>query len=296
MPDQHQDDAEMEARRKAVRDARRQKRLALIDRLDAEDAGDLAAKLEKCGQRLDLVCVCCGARSTVETRCDNKWCPSCAPLLAHRAVERFTPVAREMHWPLFVTFTAKNYEDRVGLRELRRAFTKFRRLRWWKHRVRGGVAMFEVSNRGQGYHPHVHALLDCHWLSVTIARPPAGSTSERWKKAVREALGEVSEQWSLCLGRPGSIHVRATFHCDKGDPSKGLRETLKYSVTTETLDNIEGQIAPLIRELRLARNLVTWGTCYKHPSLRKSKGVPAACECGAVGDRMPEHLVKRWTP
>lgn len=309
MPDQHEREREIEARRAALFVKRTQARLRLIDRLEDESADDLADKLRKCGERLDLLCVGCGRNSVVLKRCDNKWCPNCAPLLAFRAVERFTPVATEMHWPLFVTMTCKNWSDRVGLRELRRAFTKLRRLRWWKHRVKGGVAQFEVSrmsdkerarahlgaHHGLGWHPHLHALIDCHWLSVTVPRPPAGSTRERWNAAVRAALAEVAAQWSLALARDGTVKVRATFTTDHGDPTPGLRETLKYSVSTDVLEKTDGPIAPLIRELLLTRNLVTWGSLYRNPLLRKPKGVPCACECGAIGERLPEELVRRFT-
>ena len=309
MPDQPDADAAREARRQELFAARTASRISLITRLDDEDASDLADKLRKCGERLELVCVCCGRTSVVLKRCDNKWCPNCAPLLAFRAVERFTPVAKEMHWPLFVTFRVKNWCDRVGLRELRRAFTKFRRLRWWKKRVRGGVAMFEVSRLsdierkkrrlgprvGTGWHPHVHALLDCHWLSVTSSRPPAGTSKPKWDAAVLAAMNEVAEQWTLCLGRPGSLNVRATFKTDNGDPTRGLRETLKYSMSPDVLQTTDGAIAPLIRELLLTRNLVTWGTLYHNPLLRKSKGVPCACECGAIGDRMPADIMTRFS-
>lgn len=239
------------------------------------------------------------------SRCDNKWCPACAPALAWEKVNKYIEPAKEMVSPLYVTFTCKNWSDRVGLREFRRAFTKFRRLRWWKRRVIGGIAAFEVSRLtnaerksrglgerdGDGWHPHGHCLIDCAWLSVVTPRPRVGCAKEAWKKAVRAASSEVAEQWSLCVGRPGSIAVRATFKTDNGDPTQGLKETIKYSVKPSSLDTMDTAITPLIRELQLTRNLVTWGTMYRHPALRKQKRTPAPCECGAIGEWIPEEVL-----
>jgi hypothetical protein len=207
--------------------------------------------------------------------------------------------------PLYVTFTVKSWEDRIGLREVRRAFTKLRRLRWWKRRVRGGVAAFELSRlteeerkaaglkkvKGLGWHPHPHALIDCPWLSVVTPRPRIGCTKAQWDKAVRSACAEVAEQWSLCLGRPGSLHVRATFKTDNGDPTRGLKETIKYSVDMAALDGQDIAVTPVIRELQLTRNLVTWGSLYRHPSLKKQKRTATPCECGAVNEWLPEDLL-----
>ncbi len=308
MPDQHERDTEIQQRKAELFAARTASRLRLVERLENEGRDDLAARLEKCGRELRLKCTTCGTTKTVRVRCDNKWCPNCAPLLAWRAVERFTPAAREMRNPLFVTWTVKNWRDRVGLRELRRAFSKLYRLRWFKKRVSGGVCAFEVSRitekerkrqrlgtrDGMGWHPHAHSLIDCNWLSVTRSRPAAGCSRDAWARAVRIALAEVAEQWSLGLGRKGSVKVRATFKTDNGDPTRGLRETLKYSVSPDVLETTDGEIAPLIDDLMMTRNLTTWGTFHCHPSLRKVKRDPTPCECGDCKTMMPAAMVDAW--
>lgn len=308
MSDQPKEEAEKEARRLEIRSKRAASRKVIIEKLQDEGRDDLAQRLEKCGTKLRLKCTTCGTVKTVEVRCDNKWCPACAPLLAHQTVERFLPVAQLMLYPIYVTWTVKNWTEQVGLREFRNSFARLIKLRWFKRAVRGGVAAFELSRltnaerkrrrlkprEGMGVHPHAHALMDCHWLSVTVPRPPNGTPKDAFKRRVRLSLGEVAAQWSLALRREGSVKVRATFHTDQGDPTRGLKETMKYSVSTETLENSDAPIAPLIDELILTRNLTTFGYFYKHPLLKKRKRGAQPCECGDCGTMMPASLVEYW--
>jgi len=276
-----------------LREARNQQRRALIDALDDQAEHKLAARLEKCGQPLGMTCTNCGERKMAFTRCDLKWCPSCAPLIAHRAVQRYAPICAEFLSPLFVTLTVKNYSDRVGVRELRRAFTALRRHRWWKRCVRGGVASFECTNRGNGWHPHIHALIDCRWLSITVNRPAPGASTEAFRSAARRALNEVAAAWSDLLGRKGTLKVRAVFHRDNGDPTAAMREVIKYSCKPSDLISTPSS-ASLIHELSLTRNLVSWGTAYRHPTLRKPERAATECEgCNECGTFLPDDVIAR---
>lgn len=268
-------------------------RAALSAKLDACGADDLAARLDKCGQPLGMTCTACGHQKSIFTRCDLKWCPSCAPLLAHDKVTRYAPICAEFVSPLFVTLTVKNYSDRVGVRELRRAFTALRRQRWFKKCCLGGVASFEVTNTGKGWHPHIHALVDCRWLSITVNRPPPGSSNDAFRAAARRALNEVADVWSLAVGRKGSLKVRAVFKRDDGDPTAAMREVIKYSVKPSDLIEAD-EPDVLIRELSLSRNLVSWGSAYRHPTLRKPAAVATKCECcNAERTFLPDDVIAR---
>jgi hypothetical protein len=195
-----------------------------------------------------------------------------------------------IQWPLFVTFTCRNYADADGARDVRRAFTALRRHRWWKRAVRGGVAQVEVSNRGKGWHPHVHALCDCRWLAITVHTPRIGATTQQWKTAARAACAEVAAVWSDCVGRRGSVKVRRVWRRDNGDISAAMREVLKYSVSPDTMDRPIAEIIECIRAMDRMRNLVSWGTLYRRPELKRVKA-PLACACGAIGSFITDAAV-----
>lgn len=260
----------------------------MIDRLDSEGADDLADKLRKCGEKIDLVCIGCGDCKTAKTRCDRKWCPSCAPKLASATVAKYRKLVEEMDWPLFVTFTVKNY-DEPDVRPLRRAWGKLRRLRWFKRCAIGGIAAFECTAKNEGYHWHIHALIDCHWLAVTALPPARTASKAEWIKRGKIAAKEVGEQWSLCTTRPSSVHVRRVWKRDGGDVTKACMEVMKYAVTAESLLTMREPVAPMLRLLSGTRLVTSFGTCFgKAP--KAPKRPPLVCKCGC-SDRIPEFLV-----
>jgi hypothetical protein len=272
-----------------------EKRSQLLLRLQ-EEGSKWAPKLEKCGEPFRLLCEYCGTVKTVEKRCDLRWCPVCAGVLAARAVARHEAALNRIHYPLFVTLTTKNFDGAPScFREVRRGFTKLRRLRWWKRAVLGGLAGFEITNKGKGWHPHVHALIDCKWLSVTVPQPAFNSSKAKWRRAAVAACNEVAAQWSLCLGgRKSSVKVRRVWTRDDGDIKPALREVLKYSVTSEALDEIIGDLDPLLDELKLTRLQTSWGSCY---GLGVKKKSTAGCQCDGckkVGYLMPEFVLEKY--
>lgn len=276
----------MSADRKALRNQ-------LAERLFAAGAFHHASRLGKCGEQLPLLCTSCGRTHLVERRCDLKWCPACQPVLARRTIERYQPVMSLIQWPLFVTFTARNYANAEGAREVRRAFTKLRRHRWWKKCVRGGVAQVELVNTGKGWHPHVHALIDCRWLAITVAPPRIRAGAQKFREIARTACGEVAAAWSDALGRRGSVKVRRVWVRDGGNITDAMREVLKYSVTSETLERADSEVIAAIDALDRMRQLVSWGTLYRRPELKRPKR-PLACECGAIGEYVPESVAVAW--
>lgn len=272
--------------RKALRDE-------LTERLFDAQEFRLWARIQKCGEKLWIVCTNCGRAHEVEVRCDLKWCPACQPLLARRTVERYEPVLSQIRWPLFVTFTTRNYATADSARHVRRAFTRLRRHRWWKRAVKGGVAQVEVSNTGKGWHPHIHALLDSRWLAVSIPEPGPGVVGDRFKVAARRACVEVADCWTDCLGgRRGSVKVRRVWSADNGSMVPAMKEVLKYSVSPDTLkERPITEIAECIHALDRTRNLVSWGSLYRRPELKR-KATPLACECGAQGCFTPEKYMR----
>lgn len=263
----------------------------LLENLEDAAEWSLANRLRKCGEKIFIICTCCGARHEVQKRCDLKWCPTCQPLLARRTVERYAPVMSQIQWPLFVTLTTQNYANATDSREVRRAFTKLRRHRWWKRAVQGGVAQLEVSNRGKGWHPHIHALCDCRWLSVTVPSPRANATAEQFRAIARRACSEVAASFSDCLGgRRSSVKVRRVWRRDGGDISGAMREVLKYSVSPDTLNRPTKEVVECIHALDRTRNLVSWGTLYRRPELKRVKH-PLACKCGSIGSFITENEV-----
>lgn len=277
-----------EARAEAVR-----LRRALYVKLVDEKRTDLASRLWKCGQPLTLRCVECTTPRHVETRCDLKWCPSCQQALAARTAARYERIVAAIQWPLRVTLTAKNfdYDDPLAMRNVRRSWSRFRRLRWFRSRVAGGVVGFECSDRGKGFHAHAHAIFDCRWLAVDRCAPRVGASRAEWTAAGKDAAREVGEQWELCCGRKASVQVRRVWTRD-GDLATALRETLKYSVKGSDLAEGKCQAGRLIDQLDATRLVTSFGSCFGRPEFKRVRQAPAACACGCQS-WLPEEVLER---
>lgn len=273
----------------------------LKKKLLEEGRADLAGRLAKCGQPITLRCLCCDAAREVKTRCDQKWCPYCARAIAARTADRYARIAAACASPLLATFTTTHSTDDGPelIRHVRRSHTKLRRLRWWRKCVAGGVVAYEVARADataavsgdHGWHPHAHCILDARWLSVTALPPRRGATRDQVKARGRSSCIEVAEQWSLALGRRGSVHVRRIYPGEDGTIDGAIHEVLKYSVKGSDLLATSEPVGPLIDVLARTRLVASWGSFYRHESIKRRRGVAPMCPCGA-SDWLPQDVCK----
>jgi hypothetical protein len=131
-----------------------------------------------------------------------------------------------------VTFTVKNGDDLEErffhlrrslskLHERRRDFLKKGRGRTSIGNVEGAVWSFEVTNKGNGWHPHAHA--------VYLARSAPSQAGLR-------------AEWETITGDSFMVDVRPI----SGDPADGFVEVFKYALK--------------FSELSLEDNVVAWRT------------------------------------
>lgn len=282
---------------RALHNARRY-RAALLVRLQTEDADDLAEKLAGCGEEMFLVCMDCGGRHRVEKRCRKKWCPVCARAIAAARVAKYEAGVSKMKWPLHVTLTVKNVDDTSTdfIRKLRTDFGKLRRRVIWSKRVAGGVAGMEVTNRGNGWHPHIHALIDCEWLAIKTPKPSGRMSKEEIRKLCKRAQREMASAWAKVVGQKSAvIWIRRIK--GSGNPeimADECREVLKYSAKGSDLAECQGEVAPLIRQLDSTRLTTSFGSLYGKLKDAEKEKRPIPCDnCGHTGTMVPEDIVER---
>lgn len=171
-------------------------RAELRDLLASQFEFNLAKKIEKCGREVRLRCYSCGDRRSAEERCKKKWCPVCQGYVAARNKRRMAPVVAKFLWPLFVTLTAKNSPTAEGLREMQKAFVKFRRWKIWSKTVKGGVCGYEMTRNPQTktWHPHIHLIIDCEWLAIKTPKPDPKAHPDHWKCAAQKRTGNSLER------------------------------------------------------------------------------------------------------
>lgn len=263
-------------------------RSQLADRLRAEDAGDLAMKLDGCGTPLGLTCACCGARRTVEVACKRRWCPACAWIVARERLAKYERAADTMKWPLFITLTVRNTPDPEIIRDLRGWWSKMRRRKLMSDKVTGGISTIEVTEGEGGWHPHLHILADCRWLALHVPAP-AWTDSEAVKRQKYDhARLELSALWSQVIGQE-----QASVLALRKPPGECLRYALKYAVKGSTLIESKLPIAPLIRVLSKSRMLSAFGSMHglKLDDPEDEKPGTVCMECQNVTDWIPDHVI-----
>lgn len=270
----------------------REHRAMILLKLEAEGESELCAALSKCGQELILVCTSCGHHHPVETKCKQKWCPVCVRQIATKRSLKFTAAAVAMEWPLFVTLTVQNVPnpDVQFIRSLRRSFGKLRHRRIWKKTVRGGVASIEVTNKGKGWHPHLHALIDCRWLAIKTPRPQAGESRDSVRQKCRAASREFTKAWKAASKDKHGVHW-----IQRTTGAQCAREVLKYSIKGSDLAESPEPIGPIIHQLRATRLTTSFGTLFgKLRHVDQTAASKITCpECGQIPEWIPLETVDR---
>lgn len=233
----------------------------LRGRLRQEGELELLAKLAKCQTPFELTCAHCGTRKTVTNRCKRKWCPCCATLLAAQRSQELGYIVERFRWPLFVTLTIRNVETigRAEIKFLKASFSKLRHRKIWKQRVSAGVAAVEVTNIGNGWHPHLHVVCDCNWLAVKTPHISTGRTKEEKAALCTSAAQELEAIWSKIVKQStSSIMIK---RCNSKTIAK---EVVKYTVKNEDLVECEGSAGDLIRAIDSGHIMSTFGNAHGH--------------------------------
>jgi hypothetical protein len=223
---------------------------------------DLAAKLENCHSEWTIChCLDCGKQRRFPNRCDLFICPECTPRLSHERQEAISWWCQEAHQPKFVTLTCKNIPDLTceHLREFKRWFDRLRHRKFANNWL-GGFYTIEITNRGKGWHLHLHALVEARWIDES----------------------ELSRQWSDITGGLGEI-VRVK----DARPNDYLQRVKTYIVKPEDLASwTPDQILTYFSAFDGCRTFGVFGNLYGKrtefrdwiKSLREAKPL---CPCGS---------------
>lgn len=270
------------------REEGRRLREKIRHKLEAEGEHDFARKLENCGLPLPLVCSNCGNHKTTETQCRQRWCPACAWTIKQKRLTRFRGAVAMMQWPLFVTLTRANSDDPETVRIFRQQWGKMRRRKIIAERVKGGVCGIEITNIGNGWHPHLHAIIDCEWLAVHTPKPHWSDSPEILAEKKKHAQRELAMLWGRLCGQENS-NVWVTRVA--GDAA--LVYSLAYSIAGSDLADCVDAIGPLLRVLQKTRLVSAFGSLHGRTAEMDADERPVmACECcGAERSICPTSVI-----
>ena len=251
----------------------------VLARLVEERAMAKAKALAKCVTPLYLRCTCCGAQHVTNARCRRRWCPLCAPQISAKRFARVDWLQTKMAYPTYLVTTRRNVSDdeaRDCIKVTKALNKRFRETSWWNRVQLGGVWAIEVTNIGNGWHPHTNYLIDANWLSLHTTPPQRGDSDEVKRQKCAAAHAELLAQWERVVGDHAGVHVKRAY-------GQAASEVLKYSVKSADLVRFPSRIEPIIDAIDDGRLMQRFGKSYgcKWPAVEKHE---LECEdCGNVG-------------
>lgn len=234
---------------------------AITARLREAGRPDLAEPLARCHEEpVYARCRGCHKVQVFTKRCDRHYCPLCQPSLTLKRLESVHWWASKLKEPKHVVLTVRNIHDLTPahITELKQWLGKLRRnvlcrkKTFWRvlneddsyvrckkwlpptsthhtivsHPWKGGFYSLQITNTGNGWHPHVHLLLDTKFIFL-----PALQTA--WL-AVNRGAGDNVRVFDC---RDSARHREAIRYVSK--PSSVARWS--GSKIAEFCDALEGQ-------------------------------------------------------
>lgn len=228
---------------------------------------DLARDLKRCGVSKQLwVCGDCGDTSYVDYSCRKRICALCAWKQAKERATQVEQLFKTMSKPKWLTLTMERANDLgSGVRKIRQAFSKWRRLKSIKKRIRGGIYQIECKPKADGWHVHLHVLIDAEF----IPKPIIWRT---WAYSLNQKIASVDIQGNLSGSKV------AHYICKYA--------TKPHEISAENADAALDYLDTLTNQ----RLFGTFGNC--HNALEKPKnGEPLRCpHCGGHSCYLPFHL------
>lgn len=100
--------------------------------------------------------------------CKLRWCPMCQKARQNFITSQVDSWFCRVDYPKMITFTLRHtsspLKNQVDF--LYKCFQKFRKRKFVKSRLQGGVWFFQIkkSKDGTEWHPHIHCLVDSHYM------------------------------------------------------------------------------------------------------------------------------------
>lgn len=247
---------------------------SIIAKLLAIGADDLAEPLQKCHTQ-ESFAQCQGCRKVRHfwNRCENFYCPTCQPALAHERAESIKWWCNQVTQPKHIVLTVRNSAtiSFKYVKWFKACLTKLRRRVAFKN-WRGGLWSLEVTNEDKGWHLHAHLLVDVNWVDPRI----------------------LSTTWAQIVGQDFAI-----VKIKDARESNYLKEVTKYAVKGSQLSSWTSlDIATFIHAFSGQRTFGVFGSLYGKRTewaewIKSIAGDKRKCECGCNQWRV--YSADEWT-
>lgn len=146
----------------------------------------------------------------VTRRCACRCCPHCSDIYRARLRDGIARLTNTYAWPSFVTLTLRHTPEdslRDLLDKLQHAWRALMKRKTLKD-VNAGVRVVEIKQSAQGWHPHMHLIVDAEWIDK-------GALRDAWRKVTGDSdivdvrrirdKAQIASYLSKYLSKPSAI-------------------------------------------------------------------------------------------
>lgn len=145
-----------------------------------------------------IFCMSCGHTFDIPIKCGNRFCPTCSLARRNRVRQRLTSLFNRVpklpyRTLKLVTLTIPNSQTvREGCDTLISSFRRLRQRKLWRSKVNGGVFVIEVTRGKNGYHVHLHAIVQGLFIDNKVL-------SREWAAVSPGRIVDVRPCWNINL-------------------------------------------------------------------------------------------------
>jgi Zn finger protein HypA/HybF involved in hydrogenase expression len=184
-------------------------RISLIEIFEQRGHFRQARLLSECQTKwIYYECVGCGSVGRAKNRCGLRVCPDCASRMKVRLLAKYqkgiTRLSNFYKRRLrLVTLTLRNVPDLQApdfnaISEIKEAFYRLRKRPVLRKKIYGGVYGVEATNKGRGWHVHIHAVISSEFIRDACQEMKKAQNRQEEEKLERENCAHCK---SKCLRR-----------------------------------------------------------------------------------------------
>jgi len=158
---------------------------------------------------ITLLCSRCGHKVRIRLNCGQRSCEICRRKAWGRNARILREIFKKFDNLRVFELTIKNIPQgqftKETVRQLRRAFSKLIHRKYYREHIKGGVYFVHITNRGRGWHIHLHIVYDGDYIPQSkLSRDWKDITGSYvvWIRPVRSVAGAVNYLISDLLQKP----------------------------------------------------------------------------------------------
>lgn len=212
-----------------------------------------------------VVCICCGVQHRVPVYCGNRFCNICSSQRQKRVKNRINWLIKNRtkeNGTLLkhLTLTITNSDNLAKMtKHLVKSFRKLRNRKYFKQHIIGGAFVIELTNKGNQWHAHIHAVVQSYRVD--------------W-----ETLRDL---WIKCSHGSRGVFIQNI------PPVQAVRYLTKYISKSELPEELQQEASCTLKNYRLFNPFGSWYDINR----KYVPPIPVCSKCGEPSSYLPYEIV-----